>query len=69
MENYIVTIGDETFTIPAKDNQDARYKAARIFKALHDLRTSAADIAYYASTKLLTAKEKLTTEELIRKFS
>ena len=65
-ERYVVTIGSDSFIVLAKDNQEARYKAANLFKSKYKLDTSAADIASYASTKL--AKKYITSEELLVKL-
>jgi len=64
---YVVTIGSDSFTVKAKDNQEARYKAAKLFRKKYELKTSAADIASYAITKL--AKGQITTEDLLVKLT
>lgn len=64
---YEVTVGSDVFKIMAKDNQEARYEAAKLFKEKYSRKSSSADIAMYASTKLVRDTE-LTTKQLLKKL-
>jgi len=65
LKEYTVFIGEDHFTVQAVGNQEAAYKAARLFKEKYNLTYSLSDITYYASTKLTPA---FTTAEVLNKL-
>jgi len=66
MDEYKVRIGDDLFTISAEDNQEARYKAAELFKQKYNSKAWLTSIVNHAKAKLVTAPEVLeATEEVL----
>ena len=68
MDKYLVSVGEDTFTVDADDNQGARYSAAAEFKALHKVEFSLTSIANYAKARLMTQPPEtgISTKELLR---
>jgi len=53
ISRYVVRIGDDTFHVDAYDNQEARYKAAQLFKEKYQLDVWLTEIATHAKTRLI----------------
>lgn len=71
MSKYIVRIGDDIFRVTASDNQEARFKAAQLFKEKHKLDAWLTDIAAYAKTRIIPEPPDVTetTAVVIKKLA
>ena len=68
-EDYKVTIGSDTFSVKAVDNQSARYEAAAQFRDKYTLNgIPLSEIAEFARAKLVTPFEPNTTTEKVLKL-
>lgn len=70
---YRVIIGEDRFELAASDNQDARYRAAELFKEKHQLESWVTDIAEHAKARLVSGPPSWETTasilELLRSKS
>lgn len=67
LDEYRVTIGEDTFVVTAEDNQRARYKAAELFKGKYSIGAWLTDIATHARAKLVAKLEPYeTTAKVLR---